>query len=242
MLTYGIVKTLFINKSFLGIVYFICTMVQDSYRHKGLRRKLVEELREKGIDNELVLNAIDNIPRHLFMDNAFVNFAYKDQAFPIGSNQTISQPYTVAFQTQLLEIEPKQKVLEIGTGSGYQSCVLMEMKAKVFSIERHRSLHHKSKAQLNGLGYSPKLFFGDGYKGLPTYAPFDKIIITAAAPYIPEALKEQLKIGGMMVIPLGEGDEQQMLRLTKMSNGEFKTESFGKFSFVPMLQDKSFSS
>lgn len=217
-------------------------MVQDNYRHKGLRKKLVEELRQKGIDNELILEAIDRIPRHLFMDNAFVNFAYKDQAFPIGADQTISQPFTVAFQTQLLELSSKQKVLEIGTGSGYQSCVLMEMKAKVFSIERHRSLHQKSKAQLNSLGYFPKLFFGDGYKGLPTYAPFDRIIITAAAPYVPEDLKQQLVVGGKMVIPLGEGESQEMLRLTKLSEEEFKTESFGNFSFVPMLQNKSFSS
>lgn len=214
----------------------------DNYRHKGLRKKLVEELSKKGIDNVEVLEAIDQIPRHLFMDNAFVNFAYKDKAFPIGANQTISQPFTVAFQTQLLGVERGDKVLEIGTGSGYQSAVLLAMGAKVFSIERHRSLHLKSRSILESLGYQPKLFFGDGYIGLPTFAPFDKIIITAAAPYLPEPLKEQLKVGGVFVIPLGEGDKQEMLRLSKQEDGSFKQENFGDFSFVPMLENKSFGS
>lgn len=214
----------------------------DSYKHKGLRKKLVELLASKGITDEKVLNAINAIPRHLFMDNAFINFAYKNQAFPIGSEQTISHPYTVAFQSQLLEIKRGDKILEIGTGSGYQCCVLVELGAKVFSIERHRSLHQKSKKIINQLGYYPKLFFGDGFKGQPAYAPFDKIIITAAAPIIPQDLKDQLKVGGMMVIPLGEGEEQEMLRLIKVSETEFKTEQYGNFSFVPMLKDKSFSS
>lgn len=214
----------------------------DTYRHKGLRKKLVQLLEQKGISDQDVLRAIEAIPRHLFMDNAFVNFAYKDQAFPIGADQTISQPFTVAFQTQLMQVKAKDKILEIGTGSGYQSCVLLEMGAKVFSIERHRSLHLKSKRQLNELGYSPKLFFGDGFKGLPTYAPFDKIIITAAAPEIPEDLKKQLKVGGFLIIPLGEGESQEMLRLTKVSEDEFTREEFGNFSFVPMLKNKSFSS
>ncbi len=217
-------------------------MGQDNYKHKGLRKKLVEELESKGIDNQFVLEAIDRVPRHLFMDNAFINFAYKDQAFPIGADQTISQPFTVAFQTQLLNLKPALKVLEIGTGSGYQSCVLMEMGVKVFSIERHRSLHQKSKQQLNDLGYFPKLFFGDGYKGLPTFAPFDRIIITAAAPYVPEELKSQLSIGGMMIIPLGEGEKQNMQRITKINEAEFSVETFGDFSFVPMLENKSFGS
>lgn len=217
-------------------------MGQDNYKHKGLRKKLIEELESKGIDNQFVLEAIDRVPRHLFMDNAFVNFAYKDQAFPIGADQTISQPYTVAFQTQLLNLKPALKVLEIGTGSGYQSCVLMEMGVKVYSIERHRSLHQKSKQQLNDLGYFPKLFFGDGYKGLPTFAPFDRIIITAAAPYVPEELKNQLSIGGMIVIPLGEGEKQNMQRITKINENEFSVETFGDFSFVPMLENKSFGS
>lgn len=207
-----------------------------------MRRKLVELLRSKGISDEAVLEAIDRVPRHLFLDNAFINFAYKNQAFPIGSDQTISHPFTVAFQTQLLELKPKDKVLEIGTGSGYQCSVLMEMGVKVLSIERHRSLHMKSKKMLNSLGYFPKVFFGDGFKGQPSYAPFDKIIITAAAPVIPEDLKKQLKVGGFMIIPLGESEKQEMQRLTKVSETEFKIETYGEFSFVPMLQDKSFKS
>jgi protein-L-isoaspartate(D-aspartate) O-methyltransferase len=215
-------------------------MLNDTYRHKGMRRKLVELLRSKGISDEAVLEAIDRVPRHLFLDNAFINFAYKNQAFPIGSDQTISHPFTVAFQTQLLK--PNDKVLEIGTGSGYQCSVLMEMGVKVLSIERHRSLHMKSKKMLNSLGYFPKVFFGDGFKGQPSYAPFDKIIITAAAPFIPEDLKKQLKVGGFMIIPLGESEKQEMQRLTKVSETEFKIETYGEFSFVPMLQDKSFKS
>jgi protein-L-isoaspartate(D-aspartate) O-methyltransferase len=207
-----------------------------------MRRKLVELLRSKGISDEAVLEAIDRVPRHLFLDNAFINFAYKNQAFPIGSDQTISHPFTVAFQTQLLELKPNDKVLEIGTGSGYQCSVLMEMGVKVLSIERHRSLHMKSKKMLNSLGYFPKVFFGDGFKGQPSYAPFDKIIITAAAPFIPEDLKKQLKVGGFMIIPLGESEKQEMQRLTKVSETEFKIETYGEFSFVPMLQDKSFKS
>jgi protein-L-isoaspartate(D-aspartate) O-methyltransferase len=217
-------------------------MLNDTYRHKGMRRKLVKLLRAEGISDESVLEAIDRVPRHLFLDNAFVDFAYKNQAFPIGSDQTISHPFTVAFQTQLLELKPNDKVLEIGTGSGYQCSVLMEMGVKVFSIERHRSLHMKSKKMLNSLGYFPKVFFGDGYKGQPSYAPFDKIIITAAAPFIPEDLKQQLKVGGFMIIPLGESEKQEMQRLTKVSETEFKIETYGEFSFVPMLQDKSFKS
>ena len=217
-------------------------MLNDTYRHKGMRRKLVKLLRAEGISDESVLEAIDRVPRHLFLDNAFIDFAYKNQAFPIGSDQTISHPFTVAFQTQLLELKPNDKVLEIGTGSGYQSSVLMEMGVKVFSIERHRSLHMKSKKMLNSLGYFPKVFFGDGYKGQPSYAPFDKIIITAAAPLIPEDLKKQLKVGGFMIIPLGGSEKQEMQRLTKVSETEFKIETYGEFSFVPMLQDKSFKS
>ena len=207
-----------------------------------MRKQLVDSLREKGIEDEKVLQAINAVPRHLFMDNAFINFAYQDKAFPIGAGQTISQPYTVAFQTQLLEIEQGDKVLEIGTGSGYQACVLLEMQAKVFSIERHKSLYAKTKAFLESHNYNARLFFGDGYKGLPAFAPFDKILITAAAPYIPEELKDQLKVGGFMVIPLGEGETQEMQRMTKISETEFKSEKFGQFSFVPMLKNKSFNS
>jgi len=222
------------------LISFFCRMQLDTYKHKGLRKKLVDLLRSKGIGNEKVLSAINKVPRHLFLDNAFVKFAYQDQAFPIGADQTISQPFTVAFQSQLLDAKRSQKVLEIGTGSGFQSCVLVEMGLKVFSIERHRSLHQRAKKQLGSIGYNPRLFFGDGYQGLPTFAPFDRILITAAAPYVPETLKDQLKIGGKMVIPLGEGDKQEMQRITKVSDTVFEVERFGDFSFVPMLQDKSF--
>lgn len=216
--------------------------MEDTYRHKGLRKKLVDDLREKGISDERVLSAINSVPRHLFMDNAFVEFAYQDKAFPIGAGQTISQPYTVAFQTQLLEIEEGDKILEIGTGSGYQTCVLVELRARVFSIERHKSLYLKTKKFLSELNYSARLFFGDGYKGLPSYAPYDKILVTAAAPVIPRDLKDQLKIGGLMVLPFGEGVTQRMLRLTKISETDFEQEQFGNFSFVPMLGNKSFNS
>lgn len=210
----------------------------DTYRHQGLRRKLVETIRSKGIRDERVLNAIGKIPRHLFLDSSFTEIAYQDKPFPIGLGQTISQPYTVAFQTELLEVNPGEKILEIGTGSGYQACVLFEMGAKVFSIERHRELHKKSKALLNKLGYTPKLFYGDGYKGLPTFAPFDKILVTAGAPKIPEELLKQLKVDGFMVIPVGKGGSQVMLRLKKISESEFEKEEFGHFRFVPLLGKK----
>jgi protein-L-isoaspartate(D-aspartate) O-methyltransferase len=210
----------------------------DTYRHQGLRRKLVETVKSKGIRDERVLNAIEKIPRHLFLDSSFTEIAYQDKPFPIGLGQTISQPYTVAFQTELLEVNQGEKILEIGTGSGYQACVLFEMGAKVFSIERHRELHKKSKALLNKLGYNPKLFYGDGYKGLPTFAPFDKILVTAGAPEIPEDLLKQLKVDGYMVIPVGKGGSQVMLRLKKISESEFEKEEFGHFRFVPLLGKK----
>ena len=212
-------------------------MQEDSYRHKGMRRSLVEELKNKGISDENVLNAINAVPRHVFLDSSFLNFAYQDKAFPIGSGQTISQPFTVAFQSSLLEIKKNMKVLEIGTGSGYQACVLAEMGAKVFSIERQRKLYTKTKAFLAEFPYRIKMFLGDGNKGLPTYGPFDRIIITAAAPEIPQALVDQLKVGGMMVIPLYENEEHQtMLRLTKQEDGSLKREEYGDFRFVPMLK------
>lgn len=210
----------------------------DTYRHQGLRRKLVETVKSKGISDERVLNAIGKIPRHLFLDSSFTEIAYQDKPFPIGLGQTISQPYTVAFQTELLEVNQGEKILEIGTGSGYQACVLFEMGAKVFSIERHRELHKKSKALLNKLGYNPKLFYGDGYKGLPTFAPFDKILVTAGAPEVPEELLKQLKVDGFMVIPVGKGGSQVMLRLKKISESEFEKEEFGHFRFVPLLGKK----
>lgn len=207
----------------------------DTYRHQGLRKKLVSILSKKGITDERVLTAISNIPRHFFLDTAFDEIAYEDRAFPIAQQQTISQPYTVAYQTELLQIHPHEKVLEIGTGSSYQSCVLAEMGAQVYTIERQRHLFDLVKKFPFKAKYrNIKYFFGDGYEGLPTYAPFDKMIITAAAPFIPEKLIEQLKTGGKMVIPVGE-KIQRMLRLTKNPDGTTDLEEFDNFSFVPML-------
>ena len=213
---------------------------EDSYRHKGLRRQLVHVIREKGITDERVLDAILHIPRHFFMDSAFDKIAYEDRAFPIGEGQTISQPYTVAYQTQLLEIKPFDKVLEIGTGSAYQASVLAEMGAQVFTIERQKKLFDNNR-QFAWLRKYPalKFFYGDGYEGLPTYAPFDKVIVTAAAPFIPPRLIEQLKPGGRMVIPVGEGQVQRMLRLTKQEDGSAREEVFDNFSFVPMIEGKN---
>jgi protein-L-isoaspartate(D-aspartate) O-methyltransferase len=211
----------------------------DSFRHKGLRKQLVDELIRKGIKNTKVLDAINTIPRHLFIDNAFVNFAYKDKAFPIGSNQTISQPYTVAFQTQLLNVQPHEKVLEIGTGSGYQSAVLYILEADVFTIERQKELFNKTKLFLPTLGYNCKFFYGDGYKGLEKFAKFDKIIITCGAPFVPKDLLNQLKIGGKMVAPVGDGDIQVMHLIEKIDEKNIKTTEHGNFSFVPMLNDKN---
>lgn len=214
-------------------------MVQDSFRHKGLRKKLVDILREKGISNEKVLQAIDRVPRHLFLDSSFLEFAYQDKAFPIGSGQTISQPFTVAYQTQLLQLVPGDKVLEIGTGSGYQSCVLLEMGAKVYSIERQKKLFEKTKAFLPTIGYNPKMFYGDGYKGLPPYTPFDRIIITAAAPDIPQELINQMKDGGILVIPVGPQEIQTMVTIQKISSNETIRLEHNKFRFVPMLENKA---
>jgi protein-L-isoaspartate(D-aspartate) O-methyltransferase len=212
----------------------------DTYQHKGLRRQLVEVLRKKGITDENVLAAINNIPRHFFLDSAFDKIAYEDRAFPIGEEQTISQPYTVAYQTQLLDIRPVEKVLEIGTGSVYQACVLAEMGAKVFTIERQKKLYEKNKGFVFKSKYPGiKFFYGDGFQGLPTYAAFDKVIITAAAPYVPPRLIAQLKTGGMMVIPVDLGPFQQMLRLTKLEDGSYSEERFDNFSFVPMLEGRS---
>jgi len=210
-------------------------MIRDDYREKGLRLKLVDDIRQKGIKDERVLAALEKIPRHLFMDSAFVDFAYVDKAFPIAAGQTISQPYTVAFQTELLNIQKGDKVLEIGTGSGYQTAVLLELGAKVFTIERQRNLFLSVQKFLPKLGYNPHFFYGDGYAGKPTYGPFDKIIITAGAPELPQKLIDQLKIGGVMVIPYGE-TSQVMLRITKLENGKVNEEEFGKFAFVPLLK------
>ena len=215
------------------------TNLEDNYRHKGLRKQLVDLLRTKGITDEVVLSAINEVPRHIFLDSSFVELAYQDKAFPIGSGQTISQPHTVAFQTQLLQVENGMKVLEIGTGSGYQACVLAAMGAKVFTIERQRNLYFKTKEVLDQLSFRVKTFLGDGFDGLPTYAPFDRIIITAGAPNIPENLIEQLKPSGIMVIPLddAENEGQTMMRITKMEDGTLKKEAFGGFKFVPMLKE-----
>jgi len=213
--------------------------MKDSFRHQGLRKQLVQHLASKGIKNIDVLSAINSIPRHKFLDTAFVNFAYQDKAFPIGSGQTISQPYTVAFQSQLLDLNPYDKVLEVGTGSGYQAAVLTLLDADVYTIERQRDLFNKTKIFLPKLGYNCRFVYGDGYKGLPKFAPFDKIIITCGAPCIPEDLVAQLKVGGRMVAPIGEGDIQVMHLIEKLSETETRITTHGEFSFVPMLNDKN---
>ena len=212
----------------------------DTYRHKGLRKKLIETIRKKGITDENVLNAIMNIPRHFFLDTALDDIAYEDRAFPIQEGQTISQPYTVAYQTQLLDVRPYDKILEIGTGSAYQAAVLAELGAMVFTIERQKSLYEKNKNFIFKSKYSNiKFFYGDGFEGLPTYAPFDKILITAAAPFIPPKLLEQLKTGGKMVLPLDEDGLQKMMRITKNEDGSYEEKTFSNFSFVPMLKGKN---
>jgi protein-L-isoaspartate(D-aspartate) O-methyltransferase len=210
--------------------------INDNLRHQGMRKKLVEGLKIKGIKNASVLAAIGKVPRHLFMESTFIQFAYKDQAFPIGAGQTISQPFTVAFQTQLLNISKGDKVLEIGTGSGYQAAVLLELGAHVFTIERQKELYSRVHKFLPEIGYNPACFFGDGYKGLPNFAPFDKIIVTAGAPAIPDDLKNQLAVGGCMVIPVGTNQKQEMKLITRISEADFKTENHGDFVFVPLLK------
>jgi len=209
-------------------------MVEDSYKHKGMRRRLIQKLREKGINSERVLEAMGNIPRHIFFENAFLEHAYQDKAFPIGHGQTISQPYTVAFQTQLLNISPGDKVLEIGTGSGYQAMVLHDLGANLYTIEYQKPLYERTKNLLPQLGYKIHFFQGDGSKGLKAHAPFDKIIVTAGAPTVPNSLIEQLRIGGCLVIPVGDNTTQQMLRLTKVSDRKISKEVFSNFSFVPL--------
>ena len=212
-------------------------IVEDNYRHKGMRQQLVNQLRSEGFSDERVLAAINEVPRHVFLDSSFVEFAYTDQPFAIGAGQTISQPSTVAFQTALLKVERGMKVLEIGTGSGYQACVLAALGAKVFSIERQRNLYFRTKEILEQLPYRVKTFLGDGYEGLDTYKPFDRVIITAGAPMVPPKLVDQLKPGGIMVIPMDNpsGDGQVMVRLTKNADGSLNREEFGDFKFVPML-------
>lgn len=216
---------------------------EDSYRHKGLRRILIEEIKEKGITDQRVLKAIENIPRHFFLDPAFDKIAYEDRAFQIGAGQTISQPYTVAFQTELLDVKPFEKVLEIGTGSVYQASVLAELGALVFTIERQQELYSRTQISYplkQKYANKIKFFYGDGFEGLPGFAPFDKILITAAAPFVPEKLITQLKPGGKMVLPLGEQEDRQtMTRITKLADGSLETESFSDFVFVPMLSGKA---
>ncbi|WP_313373372.1 protein-L-isoaspartate(D-aspartate) O-methyltransferase [Chishuiella sp.] len=211
-------------------------MSVDDFKHKGRRKMLVDLLRSKGIEDEKVLEAINLVPRHLFLDSAFVEYAYRDEAFPIAAGQTISHPFTVAFQTQLLDIHPKEKVLEIGTGSGYQTAVLVGLGAEVFTIERQKDLFDYSKIMLKKINFEPRYqTYGDGYKGLPSFAPFDKIIVTAGAPEIPKELLNQLKIGGIMVIPVGE-TSQQMIVIIKLSEDNYEHYEFGNFKFVPMLE------
>lgn len=213
--------------------------MRDTLKHKGMRNNLVETLIGKGITNEKVLNVIREVPRHLFLDSGFEEHAYQDKAFPIGAEQTISQPYTVAFQTELLNVEPNHKILEIGTGSGYQTAVLLGLKAKVYTIERQQELFKKTKLFFNKMGYLPKkVIFGDGYKGLPEEAPFDGIIVTAGAPEVPKPLMAQLKIGGRLVIPVGI-DEQTMTLFIRKSEKEFEKKELGSFRFVPLLENKN---
>lgn len=213
--------------------------MKDTYRHKGLRQKLIDSLREKGIHDEDVLAAMNRVPRHLFMDSGFINHSYTDKAFPIAAGQTISQPYTVAFQTQLLCTEKHQKVLEVGTGSGYQTAVLLELGARVYSIERIRELYLAARDQLVPMGYKPGLYYGDGYQGLPAFAPFDRILVTAGANDVPEKLLEQLAVGGRMVIPVGDRFGQKMLLIEKTGEKETRRSEHGSFSFVPLLQGKT---
>lgn len=212
-------------------------MIEDNYKQRGLRNKLVKKLREKGIFDEGVLSAIGKVPRHAFFDDALLVHAYEDKAFPIGEGQTISQPFTVAFQTEKLKIKPGDKVLEIGTGSGYQAAILVEMGAKVYTIEYNNKLYERTRKFLPLLGYQPFFFYGDGSKGIPAKAPYDKIIVTAGAPVVPTALTDQLADGGILIIPVGDRERQKMLRITKL-NGKLKQEEFEFFAFVPLLGEQ----
>jgi len=213
------------------------TMIEDNYKQRGLRNKLVKIVRLKGILDEQILAAIGKVPRHVFFDDALLNHAYEDKAFPIGEGQTISQPYTVAFQTEKLEIKPGDKVLEIGTGSGYQACILMELGAKLYTIEYQRKLYEKVRERLPAMGYSPFFLCGDGSKGLPAKAPFDKIIVTAGAPVIPVALTDQLAENGILIIPVGDRERQKMVKISK-KKGKLVKEEFDYFAFVPLLGEK----
>lgn len=216
-------------------------MLEDNYKQRGLRNKLVKTLEKKGISDPNVLKAIGKVPRHVFFETALLEHAYQDKAFPIGEGQTISQPYTVAFQTEKLEVKPGDKVLEIGTGSGYQACILMELGAKVYTIEYNQKLYDRTKVALPKLGYKPYFFLGDGSKGLAAKAPYDKIIVTAGAPVVPKSLTDQLADNGILIIPVGNRDKQMMLRITKKKN-ELVTEEFDNFAFVPLLGKEGWNS
>jgi protein-L-isoaspartate(D-aspartate) O-methyltransferase len=218
--------------------YYLSGMMEDSYRHKGMRRQLVQIIQQKGIKDEAVIAAIGKVPRHVFFEKAFVEHAYQDKAFPIGHGQTISQPYTVAFQSALLKIKKGDKVLEIGTGSGYQACVLLELGAEVYTIEYQAALYERTRRALPAMGYQAHFFQGDGSLGLPQFAPYDKIIVTAGAPSVPKALVSQLAIGGVLVIPVGDDETQKMLRITRSSEKELQREEFDHFSFVPLLGEQ----
>lgn len=216
--------------------------MEDTYKHKGLRKQLVRTVAEKGIKDRRVLNAIQSIPRHLFFDQIFENHAYEDKAFPIEVGQTISQPFTVAFQSELLQIKPGDKILEIGTGSGYQACVLVELGAKVYTIEYQRKLYQKAIRFLPKLGYQPHMYHGDGSKGMTRFAPYDGIIVTAGAPTVPQELVQQLRVGGRLVIPVGNNATQSMVLIEKVSENKVRKKQFQDFSFVPLLGEKGWSS
>ena len=211
----------------------------DNYREKGARKQLVRQLEMKGIQDDKVLEAIGKVPRHFFFDETFWNQAYKDIAFPIGDGQTISQPYTVAYQSELLHVKKGDKVLEIGTGSGYQTCILLELGAEVFTIERQESLYNRTIQVLPYMGYKPNFFLGDGSKGIPSHAPYDKIIVTAGAPFVPEVMLQQLKLGGILVIPVGDEKSQKMVTILRVSENEFDRIELDTFRFVPLVGDKA---
>lgn len=219
------------------LVYFCTMQFQDTFKHKGMRKQLIDELKkDQRITNQAIFNAFNEVPRHFFLDRVFLEQAYSNKAFQIGAGQTISHPITVAFQTQLLEAKKGDRILEIGTGSGFQTCILCQLGAKVYSIERQKELFLKAKRIMDHFNFNAKLQYGDGYKGMPVDAPFDKIIVTCGAPEIPQTLIDQLKPGGIMVIPIGEGSEQIMKKIVKGEDGELTTEEFGTFKFVPMLE------